>query len=109
LQLDLTQPYASKRWNPLENIYEQWQKRAHMEENILKHTNDPIKNYPNLLKAGDIKSSEWYEFEGKAFGTLRETLIEVDVEKQKIKEEAAKQQMSMSEYILHLCRKERGK
>ena len=87
LQLDLTQPYASKRWNPLENIYEQWQRRAHMEENILKHTNDPIKNYPNLLKAGEIKSAEWYEFEGKAFSTLRETLIEVDVEKQKIKDD----------------------
>ena len=87
LQLDLTQPYASKRWNPLENIYEQWQKRRHMEENILKHTNDPIKNYPNLLKAGDINSAEWYEFMGKAFNTLRETLIEVDVEKQKIKDD----------------------
>ena len=87
LQLDLTQPYASKRWNPLENIYLQWQKRAHMEENILKHTNDPIKNYPNLLKASDIRSSEWYEFEGKAFATLRETLVEVDVEKQKIKDD----------------------
>ena len=87
LQLDLTQPYASKRWNPLENIYLQWQKRAHMEENILKHTNDPIKNYPNLLKASDIRRSEWYEFEGKAFATLRETLVEVDVEKQKIKDD----------------------
>ena len=87
LQLDLTQPYASKRWNPLENIYLQWQKRMHMEEGILKHTNDPIKNYPNLLKSGEIKSTEWYEFEGKAFSTLRETLVEVDVEKQKIKDE----------------------
>ena len=87
LLLDLTQPYASKRWNPLENIYEQWQLRRHMEENILKHTNDPIKNYPNLLRSGDINSSEWYEFMGKAFNTLRETLIEVDVEKQKIKDD----------------------
>lgn len=87
LQLDLTQPYASKRWNPLENIYELWQRRLHMEENILKHTNDPIKNYPNLLKAGEITGSEWYEFEGKAFATLRETLIEVDVEKQKLKDD----------------------
>ena len=87
LLLDLTQPYASKRWNPLENIYEQWQLRKHMEENILKHTNDPIKNYPNLLRAGEINSSEWYEFMGRAFNTLRETLIEVDVEKQKIKDD----------------------
>ncbi len=87
LQLDLTQPYASKRWNPLENIYLQWQKRLHLEEEILKHTNDPIKNYPKLLKSGDIKSNEWYEFMGKAFQTLRETLVEVDVEKQKIKDD----------------------
>lgn len=87
LQLDLTQPYASKRWNPLENIYIQWQKRLHLEEEILKHTNDPIKNYPNLMKAGNIDSAEWYEFMGKAFPTLRETLIEVDVEKQKIKDD----------------------
>ncbi|MBQ8761868.1 MAG: type IV secretory system conjugative DNA transfer family protein, partial [Clostridia bacterium] len=87
LQLDLTQPYASKRWNPLENIYIQWQKRLHLEEEILKHTNDPIKNYPNLLKGGEIDNNEWYEFMGKAFPTLRETLIEVDVEKQKIKDD----------------------
>ena len=32
-----------------------------------------------------------------------------ELEKQKIKEEAAKLQMSMSEYILYLCRRERGK
>jgi len=87
LLLDLTQPYASKRWNPLENIYIQWQKRLHLEEEILKHTNDPIKNYPKLMKAGEIDSSEWYEFMGKAFSTLRETLVEVDVEKQKIKDD----------------------
>ena len=87
LQLDLTQPYASKRWNPLENIFLQWQKRIHLEEEILKHTNDPIKNYPNLLKGSEIDNAEWYEFMGKAFATLRETLIEVDVEKQKIKDD----------------------
>ena len=30
---------------------------------------------------------QFYEFEGKAFATLRETLVEVDVEKQKIKDD----------------------
>lgn len=87
LQLDLTQPYASKRWNPLENIYDLWQRRIHLEETILKHTNDPIKNYPNIIKASEISGSEWYEFDGKAFASLRETLIEVDVEKQKLKDD----------------------
>lgn len=100
LQLDLTQPYASKRWNPLENIYLQWQKRLHLEEEILKHTNDPIKNYPNLLKSGDIKSNEWYEFMGKAFQTLRETLVEVDVEKQKIKDDCMESLNDISSAIV---------
>ncbi len=87
LLLDLTQPYASKRWNPLENIYDLWQQRLHMEEQILKHTNDPIKNYPDILKAGEINDETWYEFQGKAFSNLRDTLIEVDVEKQKLKDD----------------------
>lgn len=87
LQLDLTDPYNSAQWNPLEFIYTEYQRQLHMEENILKHTNDPIKNYPNLKKAGDINSSEWYEFEGMAFNTLRETLLQVEVEKAKIKDD----------------------
>ena len=85
-QLDLTDPYNSAQWNPLEFIYTEYQRQLHMEENILKHTNDPIKNYPNLKKAGEINNSEWYEFEGMAFNTLRETLLQVEVEKAKIKD-----------------------
>lgn len=87
LQLDLTNPYNSAQWNPLEFIYTEYQRQLHLEENILKHTNDPIKNYPNLKKAGEINSSEWYEFEGMAFNTLRETLLQVEVEKAKIKDD----------------------
>lgn len=87
LQLDLTDPYNSAQWNPLEFVYTEYQRQLHLEENILKHTNDPIKNYPNLKKAGEINSSEWYEFEGMAFNTLRETLLQVEVEKAKIKDD----------------------
>lgn len=87
LQLDLTDPYNSAQWNPLEFIYTEYQRQLHLEENILKHTNDPIKNYPSLKKAGEINSSEWYEFEGMAFNTLRETLLQVEVEKAKIKDD----------------------
>jgi len=85
--LDLTRPYNSMQWNPLEPIYNEWQRQLHLEEEILRHTNDPIRNYPKYIKVGDINDSEWYEFDKKAFGTLREALTEVEVQKAVIKDE----------------------
>ncbi len=87
LLLDLTEPYNSIQWNPLEIIYDNWQKQLHLEEEILKHTNDPVKNYPNFIKVGDINNEEWYEFDNKAFSTLKDALLEVEVNKSKIKDE----------------------
>lgn len=87
LQLDLTDPYSSAQWNPLDFVYSEYQRQLHLEEHILRHTNDPIKNYPKLKKAGEIDDAEWYEFDGMAFATLRDTLTQVEVEKSKIKDE----------------------
>jgi len=84
LLLDLTEPYNSIQWNPLESIYDDWQKQLHLEEEILKHTNDPVRNY-NFIKVGDVQNEEWYEFDGKAFSTLKDALIEVEVNKSKIR------------------------
>lgn len=84
--LDLTEPYNSTQWNPLEHIYDEWQKQLHLEEEILKHTNDNVKNY-NFTKVGEIDNEEWYEFDGKAFATLKDALLEVEVNKSKIKDE----------------------
>ena len=86
-QLDLANPYNSAQWNPLEFIYDEYQRQLHLEENILRHTNDPVKNYPNLKKAGTLNDAEWYEFQGMAFSTLRDTLMQVEVEKSKIKDD----------------------
>ena len=84
--LDLTEPYNSIQWNPLENIYDNWQRQLRLEEEILKHTNDPVRNY-NFTKVGEIDDSEWYEFDGKAFGTLKQALLEVEVNKSKIRDD----------------------
>ena len=86
LQLDLTDPYNSNQWNPLEYIYTEYQRQLHLEEEILKHR-DSIRDYPNLKKPGEIDSEEWFEFNNVAFNTLREALLEVEVEKQKIRDE----------------------
>lgn len=85
--LDLVDPYNSLQWNPLEYIYLNWQKQLHLEQDILKHLNDPISKYPNLTKVGSIDNSEWYEFSGKAFSNLKDTLVEVEVEKSKLRDD----------------------
>lgn len=85
--LDLVDPYNSLLWNPLEFIYKNWQKQLHLEQTILKHINDPLSKYPNLIKVGNVSSQEWFEFSGKAFGDLRDTLVEVEVEKAKIRDD----------------------
>lgn len=86
LLLDLTEPYNSIQWNPLEFIYDNWQKQLHLEEEILKHSNDNVNNY-KFIKTGPIDNTEWYEFDGKAFGTLKEALLEVEVNKSKIRDD----------------------
>lgn len=86
LLLDLTEPYNSIQWNPLESIYDRWQKQLHLEEEILKHTNDSLKNY-DFIKVGEVSSEEWYEFDGKAFSTLKDALLEVEVNKSKLRDE----------------------
>lgn len=85
--LDLTQPYNSAQWNPLEPIYDEWQRQLHLEEQILKHMNDPVSNYPNFTKVGNLSNTEWYEFDNKAFASLRDALTEVEVQKSVIRDE----------------------
>jgi len=86
LLLDLTEPYNSIQWNPLEHIYDEWQRQLHLEEEILKHTNDSLKNY-KFIKVGDVSDDEWYEFDSKAFASLKDALLEVEVNKSKIRDD----------------------
>lgn len=86
MTLDLNDPYNSTQWNPLEHIYDEWQRQLHLEEEILRHTNDNVKNY-KFITVGEIDNAEWYEFDGKAFSTLKEALLEVEVNKAKIRDD----------------------
>jgi len=86
LLFDLVDAYNSLRWNPLQDIYETYQRALHLEQEIYKHVNDSIDNY-RFIRAGEINNAEWYEFSGKAFPTLRDALIEVEVEKSKLKDD----------------------
>ena len=84
--LDMLNPYNSLKWNPLEGIYNNYQRALHLEEEILKHVNDDVDNY-DYLKVGPIDNSEWFEFDRKAYASLRDAFMEVEVEKTKIKDQ----------------------
>ena len=81
--VDLTDPYRSTQWNPLEAIYNNYQRALHIKEEVLVHSNDDVSRY-NYIKVGEINNEKWYEFDGKAFATLELTLAEVEVEKTKL-------------------------
>lgn len=98
--LDLTLPYNSIQWNPLEPIYDDWQKQLHLEEEIYRHINDPLSNYPNFMKVGQVDEAEWYEFDNKAFSSLKEALTEVDVQKSIIKDECFE---NLSDICMAVC------
>ena len=85
--LDMVDPYNSIQWNPLESIYKNWQHQLHLARTILKHINDPLSKYPNFIKVGPVDQAEWFEFSNKAFASLRDALMEVEVEKAKIRDD----------------------
>lgn len=84
--LDMINPYNSLKWNPLESVYNNYQRALHLEEEILKHINDDVNAY-DYLKVGPIDNKEWYEFDKKAYSSLRDAFMEVEVEKTKIKDQ----------------------
>lgn len=84
--LDMLNPYNSLKWNPLEGVYNNYQRALHLEEEILKHINDDVDQY-DYLKVGPIDNAEWFEFDRKAYSSLRDAFMEVEVEKTKIKDQ----------------------
>ena len=81
--IDLTDPYRSTQWNPLEKTYDNYQRALHIKEEVLVHSNDDVSKY-NYIKVGDISNEKWYEFDRKAFASLEQTLSEVEVERTKL-------------------------
>lgn len=84
--LDMIEPYNSLKWNPLENIFLNYQRALNLEQEIFKHTNDDVNKY-DFIKVGEINNAEWYEFDNKAFSNLRDTLVEVEVSRTKIRDD----------------------
>ncbi|MBQ3790705.1 MAG: type IV secretory system conjugative DNA transfer family protein, partial [Lachnospiraceae bacterium] len=88
--LDLRDPYSSFRWNPLGDIYDNYQRYLTMGENIIEHTDD-INDCPELERMHTdemfAEAEEWYEWNGTAWADGPELVNKIRIEKQKIYDE----------------------
>ena len=67
--IDLRDTYSSYRWNPLDAIWDMYQKYAHAQDEVYKRLDDVEKTNLEITgKVEDYKNAEcWYEFNGKAY------------------------------------------
>lgn len=85
--LDLRDPYSSFRWNPLEEIYDNYQRYVEIGKGIFRRTDsvsesglalhDPIEGY------GDT----WYEYRDTAYADGEKLAVTLKTERQKIYDE----------------------
>ena len=88
LVLDLRDTYSSSRWNPLEPIWDAYQRYLGLGSEIRAHL-DPMSDYPELKRMdGDGAENEpWVEWQGKAYLDAGHCKDDISVARQKIYDE----------------------
>ncbi len=87
--LDLRYPYASTRWNPMDNAYVQYHRAAQLIKEIKIHRGDKPTIY-NLKLADDSKNfgEEWYEFNRSAYSKKEQIRSDLDAKAQELRDNA---------------------
>ena len=87
--IDLRDTYSSDRWNPLEGVWDNYQKYLNAHKLAYAHIDD-VRKY-NLQVVGDLEdfdqSDKWYEFDGKAFWIYEQLVESIKVYKKRIYDE----------------------
>ncbi len=77
---NLRQPYASTRWNPLDNAYMMYQEAHHLREKVVVHRNVNPADFKLKIIAKEY-NNEWYEFNGIAYPNSQ--ALEMDLDSRK--------------------------
>ncbi len=87
--LDLRNPYASTRWNPLDNAYMQSHRARNLKKEVKIHRGDSPKDY-KLKMASDLRDygAEWYEFNGNAYSFKEQLRGDLEAKAQELQDEA---------------------
>lgn len=87
--LDLRNPYASTRWNPMDNAYVQYHRARNMIKEVKVHRGDSPKNY-KLKMASNLKEygDEWYEFNRTAYSFKEQLRGDLEARAQELRDNA---------------------
>lgn len=87
--LDLRNPYASTRWNPMDNAYVQYHRARNMIKEVKVHRGDSPKDY-KLKMASNLKEygDEWYEFNRTAYSFKEQLRGDLEARAQELRDNA---------------------
>lgn len=87
--LDLRNPYASTRWNPMDNAYVQYHRAKNMQKEVKIHRGDSPRNY-KLKLASNLKEygPEWYEFNRTAYSFKEQLRGDLEAKAQELRDNA---------------------
>lgn len=87
--LDLRNPYASNRWNPMDNSFMQYHRSLNLQREVKIHRGDSPKDY-KLKLASNIKDygAEWYEFNRTAYSFKEQLRGDLESKAQELKDAA---------------------
>lgn len=87
--LDLRNPYASDRWNPMDNAYVQYHRAMDIQKEVKIHRGDTPKDYKlKLASNGKDYGEEWYEFNRTAYSFKEQLRGDLESKSQQLKDEA---------------------
>ena len=84
MAIDLRNPFASTRWNPMQNAYEQYHRAKNIESEVKVHSSGK----PSMFKLKETPSykgqTPWYEYNGMAYGEKAQLVNDLKARKQEL-------------------------
>lgn len=98
--LDLRNPYASSRWNPMDNAYTKYQRAHNLEKEVKVYKGCHPKQVPGVKIIAPEYGNEWYLFKGNAYPEKQQLEIELTSQKQTLINEAENELREIAATVL---------
>ena len=85
--LDLRNPYASTRWNPMANAYDQYHTAKNLEKQVKVHKGGKPQSYKLKLTSSNFQNI-WYEYNGFAYSDKQQLVNDLNVKRQEMMDQA---------------------
>ncbi|MCR5113309.1 MAG: type IV secretory system conjugative DNA transfer family protein [Acholeplasmatales bacterium] len=81
--IDLRDTYSSSRWNPLDNIYDNYQAYANAQNNVYQRTDNVEDSGLELANELETFDLTWYEFDNKAYSKYDDLVRAIKIYKKR--------------------------